>query len=289
EEFSPRYNHYLAVGIEKDIKESEIGDKPQKCIDEVNRQGGVGLISHPDHKGPKRFKGKDYPWTDWSVSGYQGISIWDFQTDWQEKLVSVPRALLSYVFPSWSLSGPKTETLKRWDELNQTKRILGFGEIDCHNFKKTFYGFKTEIFPFDYSFSTIRTHVLLNSELSKDCASAKKQIVEALRQSRAYVAQETWNRAHGFSFSVYDQNIKAVSGDTFKLGKDTTKIEVAIPKKGMIKLIRNGNVLGEYKNKQYFCSEIKDPGVYRVEVLKKVFGKNKPWIYSNPIRVTKDE
>ena len=52
---------------------------------------------------------KHYPWTDWSVTGYTGIGIWDFMTDWQNSLTGYLRAVLSYVFPALFLRGPSPQ------------------------------------------------------------------------------------------------------------------------------------------------------------------------------------
>ena len=59
--------NYLALGINKPIDVIYDNDNPQSYIDEVNEQGGLGLISHPDHSGSDRFNIKDYRWNDWSV------------------------------------------------------------------------------------------------------------------------------------------------------------------------------------------------------------------------------
>lgn len=157
EEISPRYSHYLALGITKPVIAWQKKSRPQEYIDAVNAQGGFGLIAHPDHTGTKAFGVKDYPWKDWAVKGYAGVSVWDLMTNWQEKLTSVPAAVLAYLFPSLSLSGPKEVTLNRWDELNKSGKAAGYGEVDNHNTKKIMFGMNFWIFPFDYAFKTIRT------------------------------------------------------------------------------------------------------------------------------------
>src|SRR3989339_1741564 len=129
EEISPRYNHYLAFDIKNAILVDKQDNNPLKYIDEVNRQGGYGFIAHPDHPGNKKFDIKSYRWNDWMTSNgsefiknYAGFCIWDLQTDWQETLKNYPTALLSYLFPAYFLKGPKKETLKRWDDINQKEK-----------------------------------------------------------------------------------------------------------------------------------------------------------------------
>jgi hypothetical protein len=84
EEIAPRFNHYLGFKISTPVSygSDAEGNHPQKYIDAVNHQGGFGLIAHPDHEGTAMFHVKQYPWNDWEVTGYAGISAWDFMTDW---------------------------------------------------------------------------------------------------------------------------------------------------------------------------------------------------------------
>ncbi len=77
EEISPRYNHYLAFGLKKPIVVWKSHAHPQTVIDEVNAQGGFGFIAHPDHAGAPLVGIRAYPWVDWTVKGYAGLSLWD--------------------------------------------------------------------------------------------------------------------------------------------------------------------------------------------------------------------
>ena len=93
----------------------------------------MGFIAHPDHEGTALFHVKHYPWTDWSVTGYTGLGIWDFMTDWQNSLSGYLRAILSYAFPAFFLRGPSPKTLARWDVLTRERRVVGIGELDNHD------------------------------------------------------------------------------------------------------------------------------------------------------------
>ena len=120
QEIAPRFNHYLAFQIDTPvvIAEDEPDSDPQAYVDEVLARGGMGFIAHPDHEGTELFHVKHYPWLDWSVTGYTGIGIWDFMTDWQNTLRGYPRSILSFLFPAFFLTGPRKVTLERWDRLN---------------------------------------------------------------------------------------------------------------------------------------------------------------------------
>ena len=168
EEIAPRFNHYLAFQLRnrsQPLKDSP-DIPPQAYIDRVQSQGGMGFIAHPDHEGTPLFHVKHYPWTDWSVTGYTGLGIWDFMTDWQNSLSGHLRAILSYAFPAFFLRGPSAKTLDRWDRLTQERRVVGIGELDNHDTLKRILGFNLSVFPFARVFRLIRTHVLTESPFS---------------------------------------------------------------------------------------------------------------------------
>ncbi|MBN2568203.1 MAG: PHP domain-containing protein, partial [Deltaproteobacteria bacterium] len=146
QEIAPRFNHYIAFGIDHPIVAAEeSNENPQQVIDEVIRHGGMGFIAHPDHGGTKLFHVKHYPWKKWDVSGYTGMGIWDFMTDWQSSLDRVPGAIMNYLFPAHVLRGPRKRTLMRWDQLNRDRKTVGIGELDNHNTPKRIFGIKLHI------------------------------------------------------------------------------------------------------------------------------------------------
>ncbi len=134
QETASRFHHYLSFGIDipLTLPPPDADNAPQALIDEVRARGGIGFIAHPDHEGAELFHVKHYPWLDWSVTGYTGMGIWDFMTDWQSSLRGMAQALYSYCFPALVLRGPKRETLARWDCLNRERRVVGIGELDNH-------------------------------------------------------------------------------------------------------------------------------------------------------------
>ncbi len=88
EEISPRYNHYLALNVPTPLVVSKMDFHSQDVIDAVNAQGGFGFIAHPDHAGAPFVGVRAYPWVDWKVTGFAGLSIWDLIGDWTSSLSS---------------------------------------------------------------------------------------------------------------------------------------------------------------------------------------------------------
>ena len=168
EEISPRYNHYLALNIQKPIVVWKTEINPQNYMDAVAAQGGFGFIAHPDHPGAPLFGSRAYPWIRWDVHGFAGMSIWDLMGDWSSSLTKPWQALYSALRPGHVLRGPFAKTLERWDRLTQEGHCVAIGESDNHGHTRSILGLKRKIFPFDFAFRTIRTHVLLEEPLSQN-------------------------------------------------------------------------------------------------------------------------
>ncbi|MCK9276081.1 MAG: CehA/McbA family metallohydrolase [Syntrophales bacterium] len=283
QEISPRFNHYIAFGCNEAIEAGESEDlPPQQYIDKVNRQGGFGFIAHPDHEGTRLFHVKQYPWKDWSVSGFQGMGIWDFMTDWQSKLSSYPRSLLAYLCPALVLTGPRQKTLQRWDAMSSDRLVVGIGELDNHDTLYRLLGFNIRAFPFERAFKTIRTHVLTDSLMNKEKRDVDI-VLKAIRQGHIYIAMEYFSRAEGFNFTAAGANYVATMGDEIPF-EGKLKLSVRLPERGQMRLLKDGSVI-EKKEGTKCESVIASPGVYRCEVYQKRWGKLRPWIFSNPIHV----
>ena len=290
QEISPRFNHYIAFGIDKTVfaeADEEGNEPPQNYIDMVMNEGGIGFLAHPDHEGTRVFHVKHFPWVNREVSGYTGISIWDFMTDWQSSLDRFPGMIINYFFPAHVLGGPKKTTLEWWDHLNQRRRVVGIGEIDNHCTIFKIMGVPLKIFPFKKAFTFIRTHVLLEKSLSGDDKADIKKLLKALSTGRAYVALEYFSLAKGFTFFIFDGENTATMGDVFEI-KEKAVIRVGTPRRALIRLIRNGQVFSEEMGCKVTCG-VSEGGVYRVEAYLKSWGRLRPWIFSNPIYVRSQE
>ncbi len=285
QEISPRFNHYLAFAIDEEVvvDENDTECRPQDYIDTVGQLGGIGFIAHPDHEGTQMFHVKHFPWKDWSVSGYTGMGVWDFMTDWQSTLRGLPSALAGYLFPAHVLKGPREITLKRWDDLNKTGRVVGIGELDNHDTPRKVWGATVGIFSFRRAFRFIRTHLLLDNPLKGEAQGDIKALLKALEQGRAYIAMEYFLDARGFSLTLSDADREIAMGDEFSLKGDAV-LRVTVPGKGKIRIIQDGHLCAEAVgvNMTYTISQ---RGVYRAEVYAKIWGKYRPWIFSNPVYV----
>ena len=231
------------------------------------------------------FHVKHYPWTDWTVSGYTGMGIWDFMTDWQKSLSGRIKAVLSYLHPAFFLRGPSAATLERWDHLTLDRRVVGIGELDNHDSLRRFCGITLRVFPFHRVFNLIRTHILLEETFSGDHRVDIAEVLNAMRNGRVYISLDRYRAATGFSMLMAERGREATMGDEFIL-HHAAEFQVRLPERARIRLIRNGTLFRKYTAKE-FSEIIRDPGVYRIEADLNVLGRYHPWIWSNPIYVTR--
>lgn len=270
-------NHYLVFGL-TDILPPEF--TAQQYVKAAHEKGAVGFIAHPDEKRPAMPEFPPYPWTAWDAMGYDGIEIWNHSSEWLEKLT--PRnKYLHVLHPLKYLRGPEPETLERWDRLNREKSVAGIGGIDAHAYPHRIGFITIYIFRYKVLFRGIRTHVLTAEPLPKDADTAKRIVLDALKQARCHISNHRWGDARGFRFEARTGNTIFNTGDTVDIsGSSGVELKAVAPLQGRITLFRDGVPLHTVKGKELSYS-VTEEGAYRIEVRR----KRKPWIYSNHIRV----
>jgi len=269
-------NHYLAFGL-NDIVEPDLYAKDYVRL--VKEKGGLGIIAHPDEVRSDIRKYPSYPWTDWSVEGYDGIEIWNHMSQWMESL-SHWNMIKQAFMPRRALKRPTDRILKTWDEVNTHKRIVGVGSIDVHAYPYKLGPMRITIFPYKVQFKAIRTHILLDT-VPSDFRELKNAIYDALRRCRVFISNYRWGDAAGFRYWADNNNGRAFIGDDLSWDDDTI-LKVGLPRYGHVRLICQGQAVFEGTGAE-FTMKAKSPGLYRVEV----YIGDKGWIFSNHIRLTK--
>jgi hypothetical protein len=67
--------------------------------------------------------------------------------------------------------------------------------------------------------------------------------------------------------------------------KGGVTLQAKFPSEAEIRLLKDGNVIGTWKNSKSITHITTEAGVFRVEAYRKYLGKLRGWIYSNPIYV----
>ncbi len=282
-EIGIRQHHYLAFDLKSPVVEND--PSPQPVIDEVSAQGGFGFIAHPFEKGmPFLEKSVVYTWNDLSVQGFTGICIWNFTSRWKERIRTLFHGLFCISFRNSTLKGPSEETLAFWDRLCQERSVVAIGGSDAHGSFVKLGPLRLIPFTYDFLLKTVNIHVFLNRRLSKEFASAKEQVYEAIKAGRLFIAHDGLAPAKGFRFDYVseDEGSQVFMGEEVSFGRSGTLV-VETPSPSEIRLIRNGERIKTWRGNEAVYT-VTEKGVYRAEVYLRVslFGW-RPWIFSNPI------
>ncbi len=250
------------------------GDKTrQQVIDEIKSQGGIAGIGHLDESNP------------FTVEGYQFVGIHNLHSDAKKiPWIMFPKIWLDAVFYRKSYSDEillhdlvrkSNEELKEWDNLLETRKVTGVGEVDAHQNLKVL---GVHIDPYKKIMSIMHTFLLVPPVWER------KDLHEAIEKGRAFVGFSIIADPSGFNFELCSPN-----GNTFIMGdevefKEGLDFRVQLPAPAKILLIKDGETIAETRGRElnYRCEEA---GVYRVEARVKLDGDELPWILSNPIYV----
>jgi len=278
----PKANHYLCLGVDRDV--SEYGPQPQALVDAVKRHGGAGFIAHPIDPPALLFNEPALPWVDWEVTGFVGIELWNYMSEFKEYLSSWPAALFAVFFPGACIAGPFPETLTLWDSLMcNGQKVAAIGCADAHAHVYSLGPLKRAVFPYEYLFRAVNTHLLLNAPLARDVATAKAQVLEALRAGHAFVAYDLAGVGRGFRFTATGRQGTVSMGDEIALD-DRTALRVSSPLPAELRLLQDGREVARVRGRE-LAYPVGQPGVYRVEATRRYRLKHRGWIFSNPIYV----
>lgn len=273
-------NHYLALNINHTFS-TRLSAK--EYVKKVKDAGGIGFIAHPHEERNSMKEHPPYPWTDWDAGDFTGIEIWNHMSEWMEGLTEQNK-YNHFIHPLKTIKAPPEKTLKKWDELNKSRKVVGIGGVDAHALKVNVLGFvEVEIFPYKVLFKSIRTHILTPKKIRGKNLSVEKSkelIYDSLKEGRCFVANSYHGNAKGFKFYAKHNSKIHQMGETIKT-KKKVNFKVSLPNKSAeIKLIHNGTVISSIENNEgdFIVSQ---PGQYRVEI----YANGNAWIFSNHIRI----
>lgn len=270
-------NHYLTFNTDKVLSPSLTA---KEYVQDIKKNDGVGFIAHPfEKRKTKRYR--KFEWTDWSISDFDGIEIWNFLSQWTGSItmLNLPFRIL---FPHLSITKPPSENLEKWDEVN----LKGFkksaiGGIDVHANRYSWGPVGFTLFPHKQLFRTIRTNFWLREKLTHE--NFQSQILTALKNGNSYIVNLKRQNPQKFYCGISSKttNKFALPGENIALENGELSLSVYTPQDCTIKIIHNGEkIKSEYINK--LSVPITKTGFYRVEVYLGFYG----WIFSNPIYVT---
>ena len=294
-DLQPEGNHLLCLGVEEDL--TALGPYPQRLIDGVNERGGLPFLAHPIERFTKLIP-THYPWRSWEVTGFHGVELWNYMSSFRGIVTSKTQALLMGFFPHLFTTGPLPEMLAKWDELTAERPVVALGGVDVHADTYNIGPIRRCFLPYEHCARALNTHILAEEAFmgangsgatDKDDSAVRHdrgQVLGALRAGRCWLGYDLLEWTTGFRFRAEHDRGGGVMGDTIgaaSAGK-ATHFQAEAPADGHIRLLRGGQLVAESQGRRLDHTDAQ-PGVYRVEVWKRRWGKARGWIFSNPIYV----
>ncbi|NPV56993.1 MAG: PHP domain-containing protein [Anaerolineae bacterium] len=282
----PQKNHMLVFGAEKDL--APLASSTQQLINQVRAAGGLSFIAHPYDPALPTFNEDDISWVDWSVSGYTGIELWNAFSELKMVVHNKLEGLFFALFPQLIAHGPAQQVLAIWDDLlKQGRKIVAIGGSDAHALPMSLGPIHRTIFPYAFHFQTVNTHILLPQGLTGNIDTDKKMIYTALSNGHAFVGYDLPQSTRGFRFTAQTKEQHGVMGDTLSLDGGSVTFQISLPVPCECKLVHaGGDTIICKGNNQNFTHITSVPGAYRVECRVDYLGKQRGWIFSNPIYIS---
>ncbi|MBV6397080.1 MAG: hypothetical protein HFACDABA_02685 [Anaerolineales bacterium] len=280
---TPQRNHLLIFGAQRDL--STLADEPQTLIHAVRDAGGICFLAHPYDPEAPLVHETNIDWVNWEVTGYTGIELWNHFSEFKLVVTSWGRAIFHAIFPKFYGRGPIPGTLQKWDELLASgKRVAAIGGSDAHAWPYRLGPIQRILFPYDFHFSALNTHLLVAEPLDGDSNLDGRRILEALGLGRGWIGYDLIAPTRGFRFSAQGREHHAVMGEELPLNSSVT-LQGKFPGEAEVWLLRNGQPVQKWKRAERFSYTARESGVYRVEAYRRYLGARRGWIFSNPIYV----
>ena len=278
----PQKNHLLVFGTGQEL--ATLADDPQTLISAVARLGGLSFIAHPVDPAMPAFGETDISWEDWNITGFTGIELWNGFSELKTVAKGKLDAIIYAFVPAAIPHGPLPKAIHIWDDLlAKGQRVVAVGGSDAHARHMSMGPLHKTIFPYEYHFSTINTHILTPMPLTGNLTQDRKIVFDGLAAGHCFIGYDLPAPTRGFRFSAQGRHSSVIMGEKIELAGAVT-LRGEFPANAEIKLIKDGKCVKALHG-ETFTYVTNETGVYRVEAYKYFLGKRRGWIFSNPIYV----
>lgn len=279
----PQKNHLLVFNVSREL--ATLAESPQHLIEAVREAGGLSFLAHPHDLAAPAFGETDITWEAWDAQGYTGLELWNGFSEFKVYLTSKPRGIFYAYFPHLIGRGPSSQTLLKWDELLlEGKRVVAIGGSDAHALHLRLGPLSRMVFPYEFHFKTVNTHVLLSQPLTGDAEVDRRAIYDALAAGRCFVGYDLPASTRGFRFTAQGREKVAAMGEEISVEGGVT-LQARFPGLAACRLIKDGKIIRAWPRQQACAHIVTEPGVYRVEAYRRYWGRRVGWIFSNPIYI----
>lgn len=244
---------------------------------------------------PLRFYSHAESGPDASPEGWDGMEIYNRHADHEDdtdlieslksaagdprKLEELARLARQYPDEMYGAGADYWPLLfERWDRVLESRFFTGIGAIDAHQNARL--GGKVLLDPYEVAFRNTVTHILAR-ELTHEA------LARSLREGRAYVSHDWLCDPRGFAFLAINTLGVYEMGDTVPMA-GSTRLVARAPVAARWRFIRGGKLVHEASG-DTVTWQAQEPGAYRVEAWLDIDGEQRPWIYSNAIRLARPD
>jgi hypothetical protein len=256
----------------------------QEVIAKQKGSGGLAFVTYPAES------------ENWRSTRVDGVEVYNLFTNARQYngFIAVFDSLWSYrgsadlMFANF-FARP-AENLGRWDKaMSGGHRLVAIAGNDAHSnlgvsvndaSGKQWLGIKLD--PYERSFRTVRTHVLIK----KDKMLTRESLLEAISQGHCYISFDLFGEAKGFTFTAAGTG-NSIMGDETTLSATGLQLHAAAPLASRFVLYKDGVAVSE-KSGAAIEFAVDAPGTYRIEAYLDSLPepvRGQPWIISNPIWV----
>ena len=275
-EISTKFGHILALGTSK-MPSKKNRKSDLALFKEITKLGGVGIVAHPDGDKSKWKGGRD---------GFQAMEIFNLGTEAKKANKVKFGAAVTSLYARDRIGTVKmflrrtTNELALYDKISLKRHLVLIGSVDAHAIPVPGGG---KIETYAHQFPLVRIHVL-----ARDLTQSS--ILKAFARGQTYTSFDVLADATGFSyFALLPSGKVVMMGSQIGLVKGT-KLAAIAPQDARFVLYHNGQSIFQHYGTNFLYQPTL-AGVYRLEVRLGDRETNQgpwyPWIYSNPIWLTK--
>lgn len=279
----PQKNHLLVFGACREL--AHLAGDTRRLLEAVRQAGGIAFIAHPVDPDSPAFGEPDINWVDWEIQGYSGLELWNAMSEFKGLLKNKLTAAYYALNPKRVAHGPDPQAIKIWDGLlAQGRKVAVIGGSDAHALPGRLGPLRRVIFPYEFHFRAVNTHLLLPKPLSGELVEDRRLILDALGHGRGFIGYDLPASTKGFRFSARGQNGTAEMGEEIP-SKGGVTLQVRLPRPAETILFKDGQPVKTWLKRETCAHVASEPGVYRIEVYIDYLGKRRGWIFTNPIYV----
>ena len=271
--------------------------------------GAMAFVAHPDEGRTAVPVIPPLPWHDWSIRGLTGIELWNYMSEWAERLTRW-NALDHAIRPGRRMGGPTPRTLAWWDELNRpvapsvTSRVrdpdgpandgavvaagprfvggprltVGVSGVDAHGEGFNVFGRHVTVFPYRRVFGTYTNVLLLDERLPAAPGAAREALLGAIRAGRLLFADRTRGDPLGTRFEAHLPDARVGIGGWATLPPGGAEIAATLQVDAEMILYRDGQPVATARGRKLHTTATRT-GAYRLEARR----SDRPWLFTNPI------